>query len=131
MEIEPLEILSNSASSSSECDQTLKLEINRLKTLLSKEQLEIALVKQQLHESESRRLELISNGNKETFQLNSDLARIRKDLEKSEALRQVLESELASIKSYLGKEKFMSQEKERILQENTRFFEGLNQIKLF
>jgi valyl-tRNA synthetase len=72
-----------------------------------------------------QRLDLISASNRESFSLSTDIARLRKELEKSEALRQELESELVNVKSVLSKEKYLSNDKDRVIQENKKFFEGL------
>lgn len=81
-------------------------------------------LKRKLYESETKRLELISESNKETFKLNSELTRVRKDLEKSEALRQTLEKELASVKTTQMKERIAMQEKDRTFLEANRLAEG-------
>lgn len=77
-----------------------------------------------LNESETQRLELISLSNRETFSFSAEIAKLRKELEKSEAIRQNLEMDCATLKSIHNKEKYLSIEKERIIQENTKFFEG-------
>lgn len=81
-------------------------------------------LKQKLYDSEAKRLELISVNNQETFRLNSELTRVRKELEKSEALRQTLENELASMKTIQMRERVVIQEKDRALIDVTRLAEG-------
>ena len=85
-------------------------------------------LKRKLYESETKRLVLISESNKETFRLNSELTRVRKDLEKSEALRQTLEKELASAKTIQMKERIALQEKDRTFLEANRLAEGSSSI---
>ena len=77
-----------------------------------------------MHESENQRLELISQNNKETFELNTKYAKIRNELEKSETLRQNLEYELSVSKCNSNREKNQSSEKEKLLEEINKNFEG-------
>lgn len=81
-------------------------------------------LKQKLYDSEAKRLELISVNNQETFRVNSELTRVRKELEKSEAVRQTLENELASMKTIQMRERVAIQEKDRALIDVTRLAEG-------
>ena len=77
-----------------------------------------------LQDSESQRLNLISQNNKESFALNTKFAKLRTDFEKSEATRQTLEYELSLAKANFGKEKQASSEKERMLEELSKNYQG-------
>lgn len=122
---EPSHIEMSNAESNTNLIENLTNELRDVRKLFADEQSATCELKQQLYESESKRLELISSSNREIFQLNADAARIRKDLEKSEALRQTLESELAALRSSLMKEKLASLEKDKSIQDLSKLSEGL------
>lgn len=81
-------------------------------------------LRKKLYDSECKRLELISSNNQESYELNLEIARLRKDLEKNEALRHSLENELTSVKTTQMKERILIQEKDRCLVEANRIVEG-------
>ncbi len=87
-----------------------------------------ARVSKRLHESEHQRLELISQNNKELFELNTKYARTRNELEKSETQRQNLEYELSVSKCNFTREKNQFVEKEKMLEEISKNFEGLTKF---
>jgi len=87
-----------------------------------------SILQKRLQESENQRLELISQSNKETFNLNTQLAKLRADYEKNEAQRQTLEYELTLAKTSCNKEKQSNVEKEKASEELTKSFQ--EQIKM-
>ncbi len=86
-----------------------------------------SILQKRLQDSENQRLELISQSNKETFNLNTQLAKLRAEYEKSEAQRQTLEYELTLAKTYCNKEKQSAVDKEKMSEELTKSFQ--EQIK--
>jgi hypothetical protein len=87
-----------------------------------------SILQKRLHESENQRLELISQNNRETFNLNTQLAKLRADYEKNEAQRQTLEYELTLAKTSCNKEKQTAVDKEKVSEELTKSFQ--EQIKV-
>ena len=81
-------------------------------------------LQKRLQDSESQRLNLISQSNKESFALNTKFAKLRTDFEKSEASRQTLEYELSLAKTNYNKEKLISSEKEKMLEEISKNYQG-------
>ena len=94
--------------------------INQLFKLLDK----FTKLQKRLQESETQRLELISQNNKESFSLNTKYAKLRTDFEKSEAARQTLEYELSLAKTNFNKEKQVGLDKERMLEEISKNYQG-------
>ena len=85
---------------------------------------EACQLQKRLLESEKIRLELISINNKEVFELKSELAKLRKMLEISEAVRETLNSELILTKSNWMRDKIILQEKDKALQDANKIIEG-------
>lgn len=87
-------------------------------------QSEACELQKRLLESEKNRLELISINNKEVFELKSELAKLRKKLEISEAVRETLSSELILTKSNWMRDKILLQERDKALQDANKIIEG-------
>lgn len=104
----------------------LHFQVKKLQKLLADEQDKFTQLQKRLHESENQRLELISQNNKEAFSLNTQFSKVRNELEKSEATRQNLEYELSLMKSNFNKDKQAYIDKEKMLDEINKNFEGLN-----
>ena len=66
-------------------------------------------------------MELISQNNKEVFNLNTQFTKLRNELEKSEAQRQTLEYELTLARNSLYK---ANNEREKYAQETSKKYEG-------
>lgn len=98
----------------------IEIFINQLFKLLDK----FTKLQKRLQESETQRLELISQTNKESFSLNTKYAKLRTDFEKSEAARQTLEYELSLAKTNFNKEKQVGLDKERMLEEISKNYQG-------
>lgn len=88
----------------------LHFQINKLQKLLSDEQDKYTRLQTDLNESETKRLDQISQHNKEIFELTTQFTKTRKELEKSEAVRHALDLELSLLKK-------SANEKERTIQE--------------
>lgn len=108
----------------------LHFQVKKLQKLLVEEQDKYTKLQKKLHESENQRLELISQNNKETFNLNTQYSKIRNELEKSEALRQNLEYELSLMKCNFNKEKQAYSDKEKMHEEVNTNLEGKKIIYL-
>ncbi len=77
-----------------------------------------------MQDSETQRLEVISENNKEIFGLNSQCTKLRAELEKSEAIRQSIEYESSVSKTSLSKERSINSGKEKLCEEIQRNLEG-------
>lgn len=102
----------------------LHFQVKKLQKLLVEEQDKFTKISKRLHESENQRLELISQNNKEAFELNTKFAKVRNELEKSETLRQNLEYELSVMKCNNTREKNSLSEKEKALEDMKKSFES-------
>ncbi len=103
----------------------LHFQVKKLQKLLLKEQDKFTCVQKKLNESETQRLELISQMNKETFSLSSQMTKLRSDYEQSQAVRQELEYQLAFFKNSLNKEKQIGHERDQISKEVIKKLEGI------
>lgn len=81
-------------------------------------------LQKRLQDSESQRLDIISENNREIFSLNSQCTKLRADLEKSEAVRQSIEYELTVAKNSFNKERNIFIEKGKVLEEINKNLEG-------
>ena len=99
-------------------------QIRKLQKLLVIEQDKFGKISKQLHTSESTRLELVSQSNKEVFALNTKYAKARNELEKSETLRQNLEYELNVVKCKENREKNQTVDREKMMDELKKTFDS-------
>lgn len=100
-------------------------QIKKLQKLLLNEQDKFTKLQKRLQDSEGQRFLSMSETNKEIFNLNSHVTKIRSELEKSEALRQALEYELTMTKSSVQKERNICYEKEKMLEDINNSLEGI------
>ncbi|CAF0937281.1 unnamed protein product [Brachionus calyciflorus] len=105
----------------------LHFQVKKLQKLLIFEQEKYSKLQKQLQDSENQRLELISSTNKEIFSLTTQFTKLRSDYEKNEAIRRSLEYELTIVKNSLNKEKNLTTEKDKLCEENNKFYQ--EQIK--
>ena len=105
----------------------LHFQVKKLQKLLIHEQEKYSKLQKQLHDSENQRLELISSSNREIFSLTTQFTKLRSDYEKNEAIRRSLEYELTYAKNSLNKEKNLISEKDKLSEENSKFYQ--DQIK--
>lgn len=98
-------------------------QCRKLQKLLMVEQDKYTQLSKQLHDSEAQRLELISQNNKEVFALNTQFAKARNELEKSETMRQNLEYEMSVLKCGETRDKKHNLDKEKMMEEIQKNFE--------
>jgi predicted nucleic acid-binding Zn-ribbon protein len=101
-------------------------QIKKLQKLLLNEQDKFTKLQKRLQDSEGQRFLSMSETNREIFNLNAQVTKIRSELEKSEALRQALEYELTMNKSSVQKERTICYEKEKMLEDINKNLEGIN-----
>ncbi|XP_041371577.1 coiled-coil domain-containing protein 171-like isoform X2 [Gigantopelta aegis] len=89
-----------------------RIQLKQLKLDLQSEQDMVAQLRKRLNTSEKERLESASKANNEMSALESQLARIRSQIEKGEAMRHNLEFELTKAKRDLLQQKQQSRDRE-------------------